>query len=404
MESHLAFTHFTGRRLHLGVCGSVAAYRAPDLVRQWQDAGADVSVTLTPSAQKFITPLTFEALGASPVYAPMFAPADTPFAHLEPGQCCHAMVVAPASATTLARIAAGLGDEMLACQALAFGGPLVVAPAMNPKMWANAATQANVATLRARGVTVIEPGCGRTACMEEGQGRLADLRLIHLAGLRALSPQDFAGRRVMLTLGPTREQWDGVRYWTNPSTGTMGAALAVAAWMRGAEVHAVCGPGAPWLPDGITRHNVTAARDMFNAAADLWPSVDDALFTAAVADFSPVPHGGEKFKKDSATQGFTVSFTPNADILKTLGHQRREGQRIVGFAAETSGLEQSMQRKLAAKNADMIVGNLVGTPDSGFATATNRVCVLDRAGRQEAWPVLSKPDVAWRVLDWLASL
>ncbi|MDR3044250.1 MAG: bifunctional phosphopantothenoylcysteine decarboxylase/phosphopantothenate--cysteine ligase CoaBC [Desulfovibrio sp.] len=416
MDAHLAFTRFSGRRLHLGVCGSIAAYKAPDFVRMWRDAGMDVGVTLTDAARRFIAPLTFAALGASPVFTTMFAggqpggesaasplsPDDDVFGHLMPGQSAHAFVIAPASASTMARLACGLADDMLSAQALAFPEPLVIAPAMNPKMWANAATQDNVATLRRRGHVVVDPGCGRTACMEAGQGRLADPREVYLHGLRAASPQDMQGRRVLVTLGPTREQWDGVRYWTNPSSGTMGAAVAVALWLRGAQVHAVCGPGTPWLPMGIARHDVTGARQMFDAADALWDAMDAGVFTAAVADFSPVPLGAEKFKKADARDGFSVAFTPNPDILATLGTRKRDGQTVVGFAAETSGLAESMARKLAAKNADMIVGNLVGGADAGFGAATNRVTVLTKAAEPEEWPVLPKPDVAWRIVDWLA--
>ncbi|WP_353119607.1 bifunctional phosphopantothenoylcysteine decarboxylase/phosphopantothenate--cysteine ligase CoaBC [Nitratidesulfovibrio sp.] len=418
MDAHLAFTRFTGRRLHLGVCGSIAAYKAPDFVRMWLDAGMDVGVTLTDAARRFIAPLTFAALGASPVFSTMFAggaapgdgaagssapsPDDDVFGHLMPGQSAHAFVIAPASASTMARLAHGLADDMLSAQALAFPGPLVIAPAMNPKMWSSAATQDNVATLRRRGHVVVEPGCGRTACMEEGQGRLADPRDVYLHGLRAACPKDMQGRRVLVTLGPTREQWDGVRYWTNPSSGVMGASVAVALWLRGAEVQAVCGPGTPWLPMGIIRHDVTGARQMFDAADALWDGMDAGVFTAAVADFSPVPLGAEKFKKADAQDGFSVAFTPNPDILATLGRRKRNGQTVVGFAAETSGLAESMARKLTAKNADMIVGNLVGGADAGFGTATNRVTVLAQGAQPEEWPVLPKPDVAWRIVDWLA--
>lgn len=416
MDAHLAFTRFTGRRLHLGVCGSIAAYKAPDFVRMWRDAGMDVGVTLTDAARRFIAPLTFAALGASPVFTTMFAAGhpgdgasphsadDDVFGHLMPGQSAHAFVIAPASASTLARLAHGLADDMLSAQALAYPGSLVIAPAMNPKMWSNPATQDNLDVLRRRGHVVVEPGCGRTACMEEGQGRLSDPRDIYLYGLRAASPQDMQGRRVLVTLGPTREQWDGVRYWTNPSSGVMGASVAVALWLRGADVHAVCGPGTPWLSAAITRHDVTSARQMFETADGLWDTMDAGVFTAAVADFSPVPRGPEKFKKADAQAGFSVDFTPNPDILATLGQRKRAGQKVVGFAAETSGLAHSMARKLAAKNADMIVGNLVGGTDAGFGSATNRVTVLAAGRDAEEWPVLPKPDVAWRIVDWLVRL
>ncbi|WBF66573.1 bifunctional phosphopantothenoylcysteine decarboxylase/phosphopantothenate--cysteine ligase CoaBC [Desulfovibrio subterraneus] len=402
MLTHLSFKGFLGRRLQLGVCGSIAAYKALDLVRMFRDTGTDVGATLTDSARQFVTPLSFEALGASPVFSAMYPVGDDVFGHLTPGEAAHAMLIAPATASTLARLANGLADDMLSCQALAFPKPLVIAPAMNPRMWHNAATQANWETLKARGHVCIEPGCGRTACMEEGRGRLADLNEIFLYGLRALTPQDMAGQTVMITLGPTREKWDGVRFWSNPSSGTMGACFAVAAWLRGATVHAVTGPGTPWLPSMISRYDVTSAREMFEAAEGLWPTMDIGVFTAAVADFSPIPFGDEKFKKGA--EELVVRFASTTDILKTLGAAKKEGQRIVGFAAETSSMQENALKKLRAKNADMVVGNIVGRADSGFQSPTNEVFVTDRNGRQEEWPVQPKTEVAWRVLDWLLQL
>ena len=407
MDAHLAFRGVGGPRLHLGVCGSVAAYRALDLVRQWQDAGVSVSATLTPSAQKFVTPLTFAALGAAPVYtAPFDDPqAPSPFAHLEPGQVAQALVIAPASAATIARLAQGQADELLACQALAFRGKAVIAPAMNPAMWSHPATQANIATLRERGCAVVEPGCGRTACGEEGQGRLADLREIYLAGLRALAPQDMEGIRVMVTLGPTREHWDGLRFWTNPSTGTMGAAVAVAAWLRGARVEAVCGPGTPWLPAGIARHNVGSARHMLEAAASVWPQCDAGVFTAAVADFSPVPYGSHKFKKADAQNGFSVEFAPNRDILASLAAERRPGQKMLGFAAETaSSMDELLglaRKKRQRKGCDVIAANIVGRKGSGFASEINSMAVAGPGEAGEIWETRSKADVAWDLCSCL---
>ncbi len=399
------FSALRGKRLHLGVCGSVAAYKACDLLRGWLKAGLHVSATLTEGARQFITPLTFQALGALPVYGPLFQEGDDVFAHLEPGQGMQAMLIAPASADALSRLAHGAASDMLSAQALAFDGPLVIAPAMNPRMWAHPATRENVAALQRFGVVLVPPACGAAACGDEGQGRLADVREIHLAALRALAPQDMRGLRVMVTLGPTREAWDGVRIWTNPSSGRMGAALALAAWLRGAEVDAVCGPATPWLPAGIRRHNVVSAGDMLAAAAALWDTADVGLFTAAVADFSPVSAGPEKFKKDKAQSGFSVSFTANADILRTLAARRRTGQRILGFAAETAAdLAACVRAKLASKGADMIVGNRVNEAGSGFGTATNSVLVMDRAGREEQWPAQSKADVAWGLCSWLLSL
>lgn len=404
-DAHCKFTHYAGKRVHLGVCGSVAAFRMPELLRWWLKDGIGVSVALTPSAERFIAPLTFEALGASPVYGDMFSP-ESPFGHLEPGQTAQAMVVAPATAATLERLAHGAADAMLACQALAFSGPLVLAPAMNPRMWEHPATQANVAALEARGARVVPPGVGGTACGDEGQGRLADLREIWAATMRALSPQDMRGLRVMITLGPTRERWDAMRFWSNPSTGRMGAALALAAWLRGAEVDAVCGPcGELWLPSGIRRHAATDAAEMFAAAAGLWPQAHVGMFTAAVADFAPEPHGEEKFKKSGAAGGFSLVFRPNPDILKTLAGRRRPEQKVLGFAAETcEDMAAAVRAKLQSKGAHIMVGNRIGGGDGGFAAAVNAVFVADHAGREEQWPSMSKADVAWRLCTWLTEI
>ena len=411
MESHLSFSRFSGKRLHIGVCGSVACYKALDLLRQWKDAGVDLGATLTASAKQFVTPLTFEALGASPVYDAMYAAEteasgmDDIFPHLAPGAAADAFVIVAASATTMARLAHGLADEILSCQALAFPSPLVIAPAMNPRMWANAATRENWDILRRRGHILVEPAAGRVACMEEGGGRLADSREIYLAALKALSPQDLAGKTVMVTLGPTREHWDGIRYWTNPSTGTMGAAVAVSAYLRGANVHAISGAAKGlWLPAAVTRHDVVSADDMFEAAASIWSSADIGVFSAAVADFAPIPFGSEKFKKDSCDGELSVSFKQNRDILKTLAVDKKSHQRVVGFAAETSNVEESALKKLAAKNADMIVGNLVNIADSGFGVGDNAGFVVDKNGGREAWPSMSKADMSWRILDWLLRL
>ena len=365
---------FAGKRLHLGVCGSIACYKALDLLRALHALDIHVSVTLTDGARRFVTPLLFEALGAMPVYGRMFE-GDEVFDHLEPGQRAQAMLVAPA---------------------------------MNPRMWRHPATQDNVATLRRRGARVVVPGCGGTACGDTGQGRLAPVEDLFLAALRALSPQDMAGRRVMLTMGPTREKWDGVRYWTNPSSGTMGAALATSAWLRGAEVTAVCGPGCPDLPAGVERIGVGSAREMFEAASDCWPRMDMGLFCAAVADFSPEPLGPQKFKKEGRQDGFSIRFTANPDILRTLSHQRREGQKVLGFAAETTpdmdSLLELARGKRARKDADLLAGNRVNSGDSGFGAATNSMAVVDRTGHEEIWPNQSKADVAWDLCSWLLRL
>ena len=399
------FSALQGRKLHLGVCGSVAAYKAVELMRALQKLGVSVSVTLTESAARFITPLTFESLGAEVVYTRMFGQDEgNAFGHLLPGQVADAFMIAPATATTLARLASGMADDMLAAQALAFEGPLVLAPAMNPRMWNNPATQRNVDILRQRGALVVQPSSGRVACGDSGQGKLADLPELALAAAKALLPQDMIGQTVLLTLGPTREQWDGVRVWTNLSTGLMGACIAHAASLRGAFVHALAGPGVPWLPAGVCRHDVTSARQMFDKALELWPWADYGIFTAAVADFYPEPFGKAKFKKNAAESGFDIRFLPNPDILSTLAAEAQPRQRILGFAAESDNLVEHAKAKLLRKKAHMIAGNLISAPNSGFASSSNQVFVCDVAGREEHWPTLSKADVAWRLLDWLLTL
>jgi phosphopantothenoylcysteine decarboxylase/phosphopantothenate--cysteine ligase len=406
----MTFSAFQGRCLHLGVSGSVAAYKAVELMRLWQRGGIEVSVTLTEAAARFISPLTFASLGAQCVSTHIFDERESgpPFAHLAPGEVCDAFVIAPATATTLARLAYGMADEILSAQALAFPDPLVLAPAMNPRMWNNSVTQANARLLASRGHILVGPDHGVAACGETGTGKLADVEEIYYAGLRALCRKacgsDLSGRSVLVTLGSTREAWDGVRYWTNPSTGHMGACLACAAWLRGAETHVVAGPGAVRLPSAIRRTDVTSAREMYAAARDIWPSMDAGIFTAAVADFSPMPLGAHKFKKTGAEQGFSIAFTPNPDILRELASTKKPGQRVLGFAAETNDLEQNTRAKVRSKGADIIVGNRVGLPGSGFASPTNEVFVVDASEREEAWPELPKPDVAWRLLNWLFSL
>lgn len=406
---HLRFPCFLGRRVHLGVTGSIAAYKSLELLRLLADAQIGVGVTLTPSAQRFIGAESYRALGAQTVDTAMFAesPADDPFAHLTPGRAAGALVIAPATANILAKIAHGIADDMLSTQALAFRGPLILAPAMNPAMWAAAATQANWGTLLERGAIGVGPACGNVACGDTGAGRLAPVEHIFAVVLKALSPKDLAGKTVLVTLGPTREAWDAVRYLSNPSSGLMGACLAVAAWMRGAEVHVVAGPTAYDFPPGISVTRVTTAREMLDATSAQWPKADIACCTAAVCDFRPVPPAtgqGSKLKKRDLAGEPMIALTPNPDILRTLGATKSKEQVLIGFAAETDDLLAQARLKLSEKNLDLIVANRVGVPGSGFDSATNAVTVLDRTGRSEQWPELPKTEVAWRIWDLLQHL
>lgn len=404
IDKYLLFHSQESLQIHLGVCGSIAAYRAIDLVRFWKDVGLSISVTLTPAACNFLTPLAFSAVGASSVYTTMFGDGSCsyyPYTHLEPGKTSQAFIIAPASAATISRLSHGQADELLACQVLAFPGQPIIAPAMNPYMWNHPSTQQNIKILQERGCIIIEPDQGHVACGDEGQGRLADLREIYLIGLKSITPQDFAGLRILITLGPTREPWDGLRFWSNPATGIMGSSLAIAAWMRGAEVHAICGPGSPWLPSGIHYYPVTTALQMFEAAEGIWSSADIGIFVAAVSDFAPEKGPEGKFKKNEVVDGFTLRFVRNTDILEKLSCNRKRNQKIVGFALESEHLEQAVQNKLYTKKADMIIGNYI---KDGLACLSSTVFVLDRNGREARWETMTKTDIAWRILSWLKSL
>jgi len=405
LPPHLHFPLFLGKTVHLGVCGSIAAYKAAGLVRDFLDNNLRVTVTLTEAGGRFITPLTFASLGAEQVYAPMFDSRDEPFGHLEPGAGADAMLIAPASANTLGKIAHGLADDMLSCQAMAYSGPLLLAPAMNQRMWASAAVRENWAKLLARGAIGIEPETGPMACGETGQGRLAGAERINALTLKSLAPKDLLGRKVLVTLGPTREFWDGARFWSNPSTGLMGAAMAMAAWLRGAEVRVVSGPVSWWFPPDVRVTSVVSAAQMFEACLEIWPGCDICAATAAVSDFSPVPFGGEKFKKDPDGRNLPrIELAATRDILRAMGETKREDQFLIGFAAETNDLAASAKAKLERKHCDIVAGNLINQDRAGFAASTNRLLVVDARGGEQAWPLVSKTENAWKLWDLAVSL
>jgi phosphopantothenoylcysteine decarboxylase/phosphopantothenate--cysteine ligase len=400
--SHLEFTGYNGRRVHLGVTGSIAAYKALSLLRRLLATGTTVGVTLTDAAARFVTPLSFEALGADPVYTDMFSPEAANFAHLAPAQIADVLAVVPATADSMARLAHGFAGDLLACQALAFEGSIVLAPAMNPRLWRAAATQANWQTLLGRGVVGVSPDCGEMACGESGQGRLAADEAIFAAILKCLTPQDLAGKRVLLNLGPTREYFDAARFWSNPSTGRMGACLAMAAWLRGARVTVVSGPVSWWFPDDVTVVPVTSAAQMFDACLAAWPQADIGAMTAAVADYAPVPYpGGGKFKKDSADDAPPLTFTRTRDILAAMGAVKASGQYLIGFCAETENLLENARSKRSRKNCDMIIANPIGTDQAGFASNSNQAIALDATGRQETWETIAKTEMAWKIWDFM---
>ncbi len=404
IPAHLDFAHFRGKHIHVGVTGSIAAYKALDFSRALVHGGFSVSATLSAAAQQFVTRLAFEALEVDPVHTELFQGSEDVYAHLEPGRGADLLVIAPCTANTLAKLANGLADTMLTCQALAFSGACLIAPAMNPRLWTAPATRENIEKLLQRNVAIVAPGEGTVACGDVGTGKLAPLQELIFSSLRSLADQDLAQTRVLITLGPTREHWDPVRFWSNPSSGKMGAALAVAAWLRGADVHCVCGPCDVWLPPGIVRYDIQNAREMHDACLDLWPGFDYGCLTAAVCDFRPSQILDQKFKKKDA-RDLSIPFAANPDILKTLGQAKNSDQRLIGFAAETSDdLVSSAREKLEAKNVDLMIANRINQAQSGFAGATNKVSMLDRNDRTAELPVMNKADIAWKIWDWTLQL
>ena len=389
-----------GKRIVLGVSGSIASYKAADIASKLTQAGASVDVILTASAQKFVTALTFRSLTARPVFTDMYDP-QSPLAeeHVELARGADALLIAPASATTLARLAHGLADDMIALTALATTAPVIVAPAMDAQMWAHAATQANIALLRERGVIFAGPVEGRLASGHIGLGRLLDTDGV-LGALRlALGARgDLAGVRIVVSAGGTHEAIDPVRYIGNRSSGKMGFAIAEAARDRGARVTLVTGPVALATPYGIERVDVRTTEEMANAITGATAQCDALIMAAAPADFRAAAVSDQKIKRTGAAM--IVELAPNRDIIAGLG----SGFVKVGFAAETEQLLANARAKIAKKGLDLIVANDVTAAGAGFATDTNRVTLIEANGAIEELPLLSKYDVAVRILDKVAAL
>jgi phosphopantothenoylcysteine decarboxylase / phosphopantothenate---cysteine ligase len=371
-----------GKRILLGVSGGIAAYKSPDLVRRLRERGAEVQVVMTAAAREFVTATTFQAVSGRTVRSDLWdAAAEAAMGHIELARWADAVLLAPASADVLARLAAGLADDLLTTLCLATAAPLVVAPAMNHLMWAHAATRANLATLSQRGVQVLGPAEGDQACGETGPGRMLEpLELAErLSAILLPGAGPLAGRRVLLTAGPTRERIDPVRFISNRSSGKMGFAVAQAAREAGAQVVLVSGPVTLPTPAGVTRVDVESAADMLEAVLRELPGTDIFISTAAVADYRPAQMAPQKIKKSSDTLDLSMERT--ADVLATVA-SRADRPLVVGFAAETEAVEQNARGKLLKKNLDMIAANEVGH-DKGFDSDDNQLIVLSRSGRYE---------------------
>jgi phosphopantothenoylcysteine decarboxylase/phosphopantothenate--cysteine ligase len=388
-----------GKEIILGVTGSIAAYKAVEILRELTRRGAAVTVVLTESGQRFVTPLTFETLSRRPVLTDLFTlEVDKQIGHVASAGRAHLLLVAPATANAIAKLAHGLADDFLSNIYLSSTCPVLLAPAMDLEMYAHPAVQENLSRLKARGVSVVEPEYGELASGLIGRGRLAELSTILHAVEDILHRQwDLSGETVLVTAGPTQEPLDPVRYISNRSSGKMGFAIAQAGGERGARVTLVSGPTFLPTPPGVARTDVTTAEEMYHAVLDRLDDTTILIMAAAVADYRPSSQAAQKIKKREA---MTVELVRNPDILAEAG--RRKGSRtLVGFAAETEELIQNAREKLAKKNLDLIVANDIRV---GFGGENNRITILDRQGSVEELPELTKREAAHRILDRVVAL
>jgi len=396
-------------RITLGVTGGVAAYKAAELVRRLQQEGHSVQVVMTRSAREFMTSLTFAALSGQKVISDLFndssggeANLESAIEHIAVAQRTDLLLVAPATADIIAKFARGVADDFLTTLYLASTAPVVVAPAMNVNMWNHAATRENVETLRARGVKIVEPDEGYLACGMTGPGRLAGLeQILALVHEVTKAQRDLEGETVLVSAGPTCEDLDPVRFLTNRSSGKMGYAVAEAAAKRGAKVILVSGPVNLESSAGVERIDVRTAEEMRRAVVEQFADASIAVLAAAVADYRPAQPHFEKIKKGSAP--LTISLEPTPDILAEVA--KNKGSRVVvGFAAETDHVAENARKKLASKNADLIVANDVTAEDAGFDRDTNVVTLFSRDGRDLALPKMPKSEAAQRILDEVVRL
>lgn len=399
-----------GKEIVLGVTGGIAAYKAVEIVSRLRKAGANVHVIMTKEATQFVTELTFREISGQPVAVDMWEKVmQFHVEHIALAQLADLMLIAPATANIIAKAAVGIADDMLSTTLLATKAPIYMAPAMNTNMYKNPITQRNIAELKARGFHIIEPASGHLACGTSGKGRLpepADIVRIVSEALTSqnltsqeLTSQNLTGQKILVTAGGTIEPLDPVRYIGNRSTGRMGYAIAEEAARRGAEVVLVSGPTVLEDPAGVRVIRIETARQMREAVLAEFPTAAAVIKSAAVADYRPETVAGQKIKKSE--DDLVLHLVRNPDILYELG-QKKEHQVLVGFAAETCKVEEYARKKLAKKNLDFIVANDVSEKDAGFGVETNRIKLIDRAGRMTPYPLMSKKELAGIILDHVA--
>jgi phosphopantothenoylcysteine decarboxylase/phosphopantothenate--cysteine ligase len=392
-----------GKYVVLGVTGSIAVYKVIELARRMTQAGATVQVVMTPGATQFVQPLTFQALTYRPVEVEMFRTFDDrATGHVAMGQQADVVVIAPATAHTIARLANGFADDLIGTTVLASHAPLVIAPAMETHMWANPATQANVETLRERGAAIVEPESGELASGQLGQGRLASLEAIAAAIEDALTISTaLAGKRIVVTAGPTLEPIDPVRVLTNRSSGKMGYAIAAAAQRAGAEVRLITGPTALRAPLGVAVVRIATAAELSDAVLAALPGAHAVIMAAAVADYRPAAPSYQKLKKREQGEALSLTLVKTPDVLKAIVAKRDPGTLVIGFKAETGEAVTEATRMLREKSLDLVVANDVTATGSEFGGDTDQVTLVSADG-VEALPLLSKRDVARRLIATIA--
>lgn len=385
------------KKIILGVCGGIAAYKAIELLRLLTKGGADVHVIMTRAAQEFIAPLTFQTLSSNPVHTELFnLIAEREIGHISLADRADLFIIAPATANVVGKIASGIADDMLTTTVMATKAPVLLAPAMNVNMFTNPIYLENEQKLRRLGYLFEAPVCGSLACGWEGDGKLAAPETIFESAVAALTEKDLAGRTILITAGPTREEIDPVRYISNHSSGKMGYALARAARRRGAQVLLISGPTALAKPDGVTVVTVTSAVEMQGEVMARVAACDVVIKAAAVADYRPLVRNSTKIKKNSDSA--TIELVKNPDILAGLGSMKQR-PFLVGFAAETDALAENAAKKLIEKNLDMIIANDVSQADAGFNVDTNRALLFFKDGSSCDCALMSKDQLAGTILD-----
>ncbi|WP_455664318.1 bifunctional phosphopantothenoylcysteine decarboxylase/phosphopantothenate--cysteine ligase CoaBC [Phocaeicola sp.] len=392
-----------GKKIVLGITGSIAAYKAAILIRGLIKKGAEVQVVITPAGKEFITPITLSALTSKPVISEFFAQRDGTWnSHVDLGLWADAMVIAPATASTIGKMANGIADNMLITTYLSMKAPVFVAPAMDLDMFAHPATQKNLDTLRSYGNHIIEPGEGELASHLVGKGRMEEPeKIVEILEAFFAAQQDLAGKKVVITAGPTYEKIDPVRFIGNYSSGKMGFSLAEECAALGAEVALVSGPvSLKATHPQIRRIDVESAQQMYEAATREYADADAGILCAAVADFTPDTVADHKIKREK--DDLVLQLKPTQDIAATLGKQKKAGQKLVGFALETNDEEQNAQGKLERKNFDFIVLNSLNDAGAGFRCDTNKITIIDREGATP-YPLKSKQEVARDIIDKLVN-